>query len=122
MKETANSKPHKAKNIEKGIKVNNAANIPALNIWYKNVDNIFNSVWPAAILANNLIPNENALAKYDTTSIRTNNGTSAKGVPEGTKYEKNFKLCKYNAKIVTPVTIVNDRPIVTITEVVIVYE
>ena len=42
-------------------------------------------MWPAAILANNLIPNENALAKYDTTSIRTNKGTNAKGVPEGTK-------------------------------------
>ena len=32
--------------------------------------------------------------------------------------EKNFKLCKYKARIVTPVKIVNDKPIVTIIEVV----
>jgi len=93
-----------------------------LNIWYKKVDNIFNNEWPATILANNLIPNDKALAKYDTVSIKTNNGTKAKGVPEGTKYEKKCNLWIYNPSIVTPVNIVNDNPIVTITEVVIVYE
>lgn len=56
-----------------------------LNIWYKNVASIFNSVWPATIFANNRIPKENALARYDTVSIKTKRGTKARGVPEGTK-------------------------------------
>ena len=92
MNETANSNPIKAKKIEKGINVNIAIINPEPNIWYKKVESIFNKVCPAVILANNLIPKENALAKYDTVSINTNSGTKAKGVPEGTKYEKKCNL------------------------------
>ena len=77
---------------------------------------------PATTLANNLIPNEKALAKYETNSIKTNKGTKAKGVPEGTKYEKNFILCIDNPKIVTPINIVKERLNETIIDVVIVNE
>ena len=92
------------------------------NIWYKNVDRIFNKVCPATTLANSRIPNEKALAKYETNSIRTNKGTNTKGVPEGTKYEKNFNLWIDNPKIVTAIRIVKDNPIETIIDVVIVNE
>lgn len=38
-------------------------------------------------------------------SIITNIGTKAKGVPEGTNNEKNFKPCLVNPNIVAPNTI-----------------
>jgi hypothetical protein len=103
--------------IENGIKVNTETNILLENNCPKNVDNIFNNVCPAVILANNLTPKETALAIYDTNSIRTNNGTNAKGVPEGTKKAKKCNLCLYRAKIVTPMKIVKLSPIDTIIDV-----
>ena len=83
--ETANSNPIKAINIEKGIRVKIDTNILLENICPKNVDNIFIKVWPLSILANNLIPNEKALAKYETNSIKVNKGTNTNGVPPGIK-------------------------------------
>ena len=44
MKDTANSNPIKATNKANGIKANTATIRLPLNIWYKNVDNIFNKV------------------------------------------------------------------------------
>jgi len=67
-------------------------------------------VWPATIFANNRTPNDTALAKYDTNSIKTNKGTNAKGVPAGTKKEKNLIPCIDKAKIVTPIKIVKLKP------------
>ena len=122
MIDTAISKPHKAKKNVNGNNVNiNNIKLDE-NIWYKNVDKIFNKVCPATTLANNRIPNEKAQAKYDTSSINTNKGTKANGVPEGTKYEKNLILCIDNPKIVTPIKIVKERLNDTIIDVVIVNE
>ena len=120
--ETANSSPIIAKNNPNGSKVSTNITIPAANILYKNVDNIFIKVCPATTLAKSLIPKEKALAKYDTNSINTNKGTKAKGVPEGTKKEKKANLCLAKPKIVTATKIVKDKPIDTIIDVVIVYE
>ena len=86
------------------------------------MDRIFNKVCPATTLANKRIPSEKARAKYETSSINTSNGTKAKGVPEGTKYEKNLILWIDKPNIVTPIKIVNDRLKETIIEVVIVNE
>ena len=61
-------------------------------ILYKKEESIFIKVCPAVIFAKSLIPKEKALAKYDTTSINTNKGTRASGVPEGTKKLKNLVL------------------------------
>ena len=122
MKETANSRPIIAKNKPNGMNVTINITIPAENIWYKKVASIFISVCPATTLAKSLIPKEKALAKYETNSIKTNNGTKANGVPEGTKKEKNANLCIDNPKIVTAIKIVKDKPIDTIIEVVIVKE
>lgn len=44
MKDTANSNPINAMNKAKGTRANTATIILPLNIWYKNVDNIFNKV------------------------------------------------------------------------------
>ena len=74
------------------------------------------------MLANNRIPKEKALAKYDTNSINTNKGTKASGVPDGTKKLKNLVLCIDKPKIVTPIRIVKDKPIETIIEEVTVNE
>lgn len=38
-------------------------------------------------------------------SIRTNNGTNAKGHPAGTNSEKNSNPCFCNPRIVAPITI-----------------
>ena len=86
------------------------------------MDRIFNKVCPATTLANKRIPSEKARAKYETSSINTSNGTKAKGVTEGTKYEKNLILWIDKPNIVTPIKIVNDRLKETIIEVVIVNE
>jgi hypothetical protein len=58
------------------------------------------------MLAANLKPNEIFLAKYDINSINTNKGNKAKGQPDGTNKEKNFKPCLLNPNIVAPKTIV----------------
>ncbi len=44
------------------------------------------------MLAANLRPNDTFLAKYEINSIKTKRGNNAKGQPEGTNNEKNFKL------------------------------
>ena len=49
-------------NKAKGINANIATKILPVNIWYKNVDNIFNKVWPAHILAKSRTPKLNARA------------------------------------------------------------
>ena len=73
------------------MKIANGTNVtkniitPAENSWYNKVDKIFNHVCPATKLANNRIPKEKALAKYEINSINTNNGTKPRGVPEGMK-------------------------------------
>jgi len=67
---------------------------------------MFNSIWPANILAANLSPNDIFLAKYDMNSIDTNKGSKAKGQPAGTNNEKNFNLWFWNPIIVVPKTIV----------------
>ena len=120
IKATANSSPIKPKKIKNGINVNTATiKLPENNL-YRKVDKIFNSVCPATILLNNRTPKLAALAKYDTTSINTNKGTKAKGVPEGTKKEKKCNLCLNTANNVTPIKIVKLNPIDTIIDVAIV--
>jgi hypothetical protein len=42
-------------------------------------------------------------------SIKTSNGKSPKGQPDGTNKEKNFKPCFWNPNIVAPKTIVKLR-------------
>ena len=74
------------------------------------------------MLAANLKPNEIFLAKYEMNSIKTSKGTKPNGVPDGTKKLKNLTLCIDNPNIVTPISIVNDKPIETIIDVVIVKE
>ena len=120
IKETASSKPINAKKIAKGIKVITAIiKLPENNL-YKYVDKIFSKVWPATMLANNRTPKDTDRATYEINSIKTNKGTKAKGVPEGTKNEKKCNLWIDKPKIVTPINIVNDNPIETIIDVVIV--
>lgn len=47
--------------------------------------NIFNSVWPANILAKSRTDKLKGLIKYDTTSIITRKGIKGFGTPLGTK-------------------------------------
>lgn len=82
-------------------------------------ERIFSSAWPAVKLANSRTPKENALAIYEINSIRTNKGTKAKGVPPGTKKEKNLILWIYKPKIVTPIKIVRLSPRLTTADVAI---
>ena len=65
------------------------------------------------MLANSRTPSETARAMYEISSISTNNGTSAKGVPEGMKNEKKCSPCFCNPRIVTPRKMITDRPIDT---------
>ena len=67
---------------------------------------------------NSRTPKLKALAKYEINSIHTNIGTKTKGVPFGTKNEKNLMLCNQNAKIVTPKNTVKLKPIEVIADVV----
>lgn len=90
MKLTANSRLKIPIKIAKGIKViKNTIKLVANNL-YKKEDKIATRQWPAVKLANNRRPNDTARAKYETSSINTNNGTNANGVPAGTKNEKNL--------------------------------
>ena len=61
------------------------------------------------MLAANLKPNDTFLAKYEITSIKTNNGTNIKGQPAGANNEKNFNPCLANPNIVAPNTILKLR-------------
>ena len=61
-------------------------------------------MWPLNMLAASLRPNETFLARYEINSIKTSNGNKARGHPEGTNKEKNFKLCFLKPKIVAPKT------------------
>lgn len=105
--------------IIKGINVTKNTIIPLANNLYRKDERIATKVWPAVRLANNRRPNETDLAKYDTNSISTKRGTKAKGVPAGTKNEKNFNWCFTMAIILTPKKIVIDKPRHKITELVI---
>lgn len=52
--------------------------------------NIFRSVCPANILANNRTAKLNGLIKYEITSIRTKKGSKITGTPLGINSFKNF--------------------------------
>ena len=52
------------------------------------------------MLAPSLKPNDTQRESYDINSIPTNKGNKAKGQPDGTKSEKNFKPCFLNPNIV----------------------
>lgn len=119
MKLTANSKPKIPMKIAKGIKVTKKTITPLANNLYKKDDKIATREWPAVRLANSRKPNDTERAKYETNSIRTNNGTNIKGVPAGTKNEKNFNWCLTRARILTPKKIVTDNPRHKIAELVI---
>lgn len=67
---------------------------------------MFKSMCPDKMLAASLKPNDTFLAKYDINSINTNKGNSAKGQPDGTNNEKNFKPCLLRPNIVAPKTTV----------------
>ena len=81
MKLTANSKPKIPMKIAKGIKVTKKTITPLANNLYKKDDRIATSECPAVRLANSRKPNDTERAKYETNSIKTNNGTNSKGVP-----------------------------------------
>ena len=68
------------------------------------------------MLLNNRSPREADLAPKEINSIKTNKGTNAKGVPDGTKKEKNFILCSVKPIIATPKNIVKLKPKDTIAE------
>lgn len=70
------------------------------------------------MLANNRTPNETARAEYEINSINTSIGTRTNGVPDGMKYEKNFTPWIVSPSVVTPMKIITDNPIDTITDVV----
>lgn len=110
MKLTAISSPKIPMKIAKGIKVTAKTNRLEVNNLYKNDERILTRVCPAVRLANNRKPSETDLAKYETNSITTNKGTNARGVPAGTKKEKNLSWCLTKARIVTPKKIVTDNP------------
>jgi hypothetical protein len=74
------------------------------------------------MLANSRTPSDTARAKYDTSSISTSLGTSPNGVPLGTKNAKKWIPWRCRPMIVTAIQIITDRPIDTITDVVIVNE
>lgn len=48
---------------------------------------------PETIFAASLRPNDTALDKYEINSIKTRRGSKARGVPAGTKREKNSTPC-----------------------------
>lgn len=110
MKLTAISSPNIPMKIAKGINVMKKIITPLANNLYRKDERIATSVCPAVRLANNRRPNETDLAKYDTNSINTNSGTNAKGVPAGTKNEKNFNWCLTIAIMLTPKNTVTDNP------------
>jgi hypothetical protein len=70
------------------------------------------------MFANSRTPSETARARYEISSISTSNGTSARGVPDGMKYEKNYRPCFWRPRIVTPRKMITDSPIDTIIDVV----
>lgn len=102
----------------KGIKVTKKINKLDVNNLNKKEDKMAIRVCPATIFAKSRKPRETALAKYDTNSINTNNGTNPNGVPAGTKNEKNLIPCLVRLKIVTPRNTVTDIPRQHITELV----
>lgn len=60
---------------------------------------------PETIFAASLRPNDTALDKYEINSIKTRRGSKARGVPAGTKREKNSTPCFWKPRIVAPRTI-----------------
>lgn len=67
------------------------------------------------MLANSRTPRLKARAKYEISSMRHSKGTSANGVPAGTKKLKKWIPCRMNPRIVTPRKIITLSPIATIT-------
>ena len=80
---------------------------------YAYPDRIFKRVWPAVILANNLMDKLNTLAKYDSISTYTKNGRMGAGAPAGTNRLKNFNPCNLIERTFTPTKKINDNANVT---------
>lgn len=120
MIETASSRPIRATKIANGISVTKNTTMLVVNSWYRNVLKIFRSVCPATMLAKRRTPRETARARYEISSISTSRGTSARGVPDGTKNAKKWIPCFCRPRIVTPRKIITDSPMLTMIEVVIV--
>jgi len=97
-----------------GSKATKNISTPDVNAGYRNPERILSRVCPATTLENNRTPRLNARAKYEISSIKANNGTSANGVPAGTKKLKKWIPCRINPRIVTPKKIITLRPIATI--------
>ena len=106
--------------MAKGIRVTVATMILDVNNCARKVLRIFRSVCPATMLAKRRTPRETARARYEISSISTSRGTSARGVPDGTKNAKKWIPCFCRPRIVTPRKIITDSPILTMIDVVIV--
>ena len=72
--------------------MNNIA-LPAVIIVHANPIKTFNKICPLIIFANNRTDKLITVIKYDTTSIITNKGIKANGVPDGKKKPKASILC-----------------------------
>ena len=102
----ANSSPEKAIINNKGSAPKTKNSTPELIILYVNPLKMFNNMCQLSTFAANLSPSEIFLARQEMNSINTSNGNRAKGQPEGTNKEKNFRPCKLKPKIVAPKTTV----------------
>jgi hypothetical protein len=100
------SNPQKAIIKDKGSNPIKKKINPLVIILYVNPLKIANRRCPETIFAASLKPKDTALDKYETNSIKTNNGSKPRGQPAGTKSEKNSNPCFWNPSIVAPKTIV----------------
>jgi len=87
------SKPVIIKIMINGNKLPKIHNVFLNIIIQVNKDNIFKSVWPDIILANNLIAKLNTLAKYEINSITIKKGPIINGTPLG---KNNWKKLIFN--------------------------
>nr|ACZ82941.1 orf 144 [Pneumocystis carinii] len=103
MNEIASSSPEMAMSNARGINPNMKKRTPEIIIWWINPAIIFISIWPANTLAPSLIPRENPLEMYNTSSITAKKGIKTDGTPEGIKKEKKFHPWCFNPMIVAPI-------------------
>ena len=99
------SKAEKAIMKDKGNRAMKKYINPLAIMLYVNPARTWSIRWPASTLAASLNPKDTFLDKYETNSIRTNNGTNPSGHPEGTNREKNLTPCFCSPRIVAPRTI-----------------
>ena len=99
------SSPLKAIMKDKGRSPITKKKRPLAMMLYVKPLKIAKSKWPETIFAASLRPNDTALDKYEINSIKTRRGSKARGVPAGTKREKNSTPCFWNPRIVAPRTI-----------------